>query len=49
MNAGTILVVEDDRPLQDAVVTTLEAAGFTVLAAATAAKRSRFSARIPST
>ena len=32
--AGTILVVEDDRPLQDAVVTTLEAAGFTVLAAA---------------
>ena len=34
MNAGTILVVEDDRPLQDAVVTTLEAAGFTVLAAA---------------
>ena len=34
MTAGTILVVEDDRPLQDAVVTTLEAAGFTVLAAA---------------
>jgi two-component system, response regulator FlrC len=33
MSAGTILVVEDDRPLQDAVVTTLEAAGFNVLAA----------------
>ena len=31
---GTILVVEDDRPLQDALVTTLEAAGFNVLAAA---------------
>ena len=30
---GTILVVEDDRPLQDALVTTLEAAGFNVLAA----------------
>ena len=29
----TILVVEDDRPLQDALVTTLEAAGFNVLAA----------------
>jgi two-component system response regulator FlrC len=33
MSAGTILVVEDDRPLQDALVTTLEAAGFNVLAA----------------
>jgi two-component system response regulator FlrC len=34
MTAGaTILVVEDDRPLQDALVTTLEAAGFNVLAA----------------
>jgi two-component system response regulator FlrC len=33
MSAGTILVVEDDRPLQDALVTTLEAAGFDVLAA----------------
>lgn len=32
-HAGTILVVEDDRPLQDALVTTLEAAGFNVLAA----------------
>ena len=30
---ATILVVEDDRPLQDALVTTLEAAGFNVLAA----------------
>jgi two-component system response regulator FlrC len=29
----TILVVEDDRPLQDALVTTLETAGFGVLAA----------------
>src|SRR5262245_23757853 len=29
----TILVVEDDRPLQDALVTTLETAGFNVLAA----------------
>jgi len=28
-----VLVVEDDRPLQDALVTTLEAAGFDVLAA----------------
>ena len=36
---GTILVVEDDRPLQDALVTTLASAGFKVLAAATAAKR----------
>jgi two-component system response regulator FlrC len=33
MTAATILVVEDDRPLQDALVTTLEAAGFAVLAA----------------
>ncbi len=33
MSAGTILVVEDDRPLQDALVSTLEAAGFDVLAA----------------
>jgi two-component system response regulator FlrC len=33
MSAGTILVVEDDRPLQDALVTTLEGAGFEVLAA----------------
>ncbi len=34
MSAGaTILVVEDDRPLQDALVSTLEAAGFNVLAA----------------
>jgi len=32
-NTGTVLVVEDDRPLQDALVTTLEAAGFNVLAA----------------
>jgi two-component system response regulator FlrC len=32
-NVGTILVVEDDRPLQDALVTTLEGAGFNVLAA----------------
>jgi two-component system response regulator FlrC len=31
--AGTILVVEDDKPLQDALVTTLEGAGFNVLAA----------------
>jgi two-component system response regulator FlrC len=30
----TILVVEDDRPLQDALVTTLTSAGFKVLAAA---------------
>jgi two-component system response regulator FlrC len=29
----TILVVEDDRPLQDALVTTLETAGYNVLAA----------------
>jgi two-component system response regulator FlrC len=34
MTSGTILVVEDDRPLQDAVVMTLEGAGFNVLAAA---------------
>ena len=33
MSNGTILVVEDDRPLQDALVTTLEGAGFNVLAA----------------
>jgi two-component system response regulator FlrC len=33
MISGTILVVEDDRPLQDALVTTLEGAGFNVLAA----------------
>jgi two-component system response regulator FlrC len=33
MTLGTILVVEDDRPLQDALVTTLEGAGFNVLAA----------------
>jgi two-component system response regulator FlrC len=33
MTTGTILVVEDDRPLQDALVTTLEGAGFNVLAA----------------
>jgi two-component system response regulator FlrC len=33
-DAATILVVEDDRPLQDALVTTLETAGFKVLAAA---------------
>jgi two-component system response regulator FlrC len=33
MSNGTILVVEDDRPLQDALVTTLEGAGFDVLAA----------------
>ena len=32
-DSSTILVVEDDQPLQDALVTTLEAAGFTVLAA----------------
>jgi two-component system response regulator FlrC len=31
--AATILVVEDDRPLQEAIVSTLEAAGFNVLAA----------------
>jgi two-component system, response regulator FlrC len=31
--AATILVVEDDRPLQDAIVTTLETAGFNVLVA----------------
>jgi two-component system response regulator FlrC len=31
--AATILVVEDDRPLQDAIVSTLAAAGFAVLAA----------------
>ncbi len=31
---GTILVVEDDRPLQDALVTTLEGAGFQVFSAA---------------
>ena len=30
---ATILVVEDDRPLMDALVTTLESAGFNVLAA----------------
>ena len=30
---GTVLVVEDDRPLQDALVSTLETAGFHVLAA----------------
>jgi two-component system response regulator FlrC len=33
-NHGTVLVVEDDRPLQDALVSTLETAGFNVLAAA---------------
>ncbi len=33
-NPATVLVVEDDRPLQDALVTTLETAGFHVLAAA---------------
>ncbi len=33
MTSSTILVVEDDRPLQDALVTTLEAAGYNVLAA----------------
>ncbi len=33
MSLGTILVVEDDRPLQDALVTTLESAGYNVLAA----------------
>jgi two-component system response regulator FlrC len=33
MSGATVLVVEDDRPLQDALVTTLEAAGFKVLAA----------------
>jgi len=33
MSRPTILVVEDDRPLQDALVTTLESAGFNVLAA----------------
>jgi len=32
-NQATVLVVEDDRPLQDALVTTLETAGFHVLAA----------------
>lgn len=32
-SAGTVLVVEDDRPLQDALVSTLETAGFKVLAA----------------
>jgi two-component system response regulator FlrC len=31
--SGTILVVEDDRPLQEALVTALEGAGFSVLAA----------------
>ena len=31
---ATVLVVEDDRPLQDALVSTLETAGFNVLAAA---------------
>jgi two-component system, response regulator FlrC len=31
--AATILVVEDDRPLQEAIVLTLETAGFNVLAA----------------
>ena len=33
-NHATVLVVEDDRPLQDALVSTLETAGFNVLAAA---------------
>jgi two-component system response regulator FlrC len=33
MSSGKILVVEDDRPLQDALVSTLEAAGFDVLSA----------------
>jgi two-component system response regulator FlrC len=33
MNKPTILVVEDDRPLQDALIATLESAGFNVLAA----------------
>ncbi|MEO8466675.1 MAG: sigma-54 dependent transcriptional regulator [Gammaproteobacteria bacterium] len=33
-NPATVLVVEDDRPLQDALVSTLETAGFNVLAAA---------------
>ena len=32
-HSNTVLVVEDDRPLQDALVTTLESAGFNVLAA----------------
>ena len=32
-DAATILVVEDDRPLQDALVSTLVAAGYDVLAA----------------
>ena len=34
MSHATVLVVEDDRPLQDALVSTLETAGFNVLAAA---------------
>jgi DNA-binding response OmpR family regulator len=38
-HGATILVVEDDRPLQDAIVTTLETAGFNVLVAS--AKPSR--------
>ena len=33
-NHATVLVVEDDRPLQDALVCTLETAGYHVLAAA---------------
>jgi two-component system response regulator FlrC len=33
MSRPTVLVVEDDRPLQDALVTTLESAGFNVLSA----------------
>jgi two-component system response regulator FlrC len=33
MSRATVLVVEDDRPLQDALVTTLESAGFKVLSA----------------
>ena len=33
MTTSTVLVVEDDRPLQDALVSTLETAGFKVLAA----------------
>ena len=39
---ATVLVVEDDRPLQDALVSTLETAGFNVLAASDGGEALRF-------
>jgi two-component system, response regulator FlrC len=37
MSKSTVLIVEDDRPLQEALVTTLEGAGYDVLATASGA------------